>query len=77
MHPLDLFHDGNPEIPTLDQVIFLIRKDGGPSEILHDWSLLEGGIMTVSVTTDEGTESADLTLDFSGEELSRSSSRSK
>lgn len=61
----ELFVDPNPpENPTLDDVLALIKKDGGPRHILDDWNMMDDFLMDVTVRTDAGTESA--TLDASG-----------
>lgn len=45
----DIWPDGNaPENPTVDDVLAVIKKDGGARRILDDWSLLEDLSLTVS-----------------------------
>jgi hypothetical protein len=53
---LDLWPDGDaPENPTLDDVIKLIQKDGGPDRVAQDWNLLDGLAITVSNETGHRT----------------------
>jgi len=48
----DLWPDGDaPENPSLDDVVKLIQKDGGPDRVAEDWNLLEGLAITVSDET--------------------------
>lgn len=48
----ELWPDGVPENPTLDTVLEVIQRSGGPRKILQDWNLLDDITMDVSLYDD-------------------------
>jgi hypothetical protein len=51
-----LWPDGDaPENPTLDDVVALIQKCGGPDQVADDWNMLDGLSITVSDATGSRT----------------------
>ena len=62
--------DGDaPENPTIDDVLAVIKKCGGPRRMLDDWNMYDGASMGVTL---DGETPGHAVVDYDGKTLQRS-----
>ena len=70
VYSLEDFHQGSPPLnPTLDDLLEVIERAGGPGKIIEDWGLIDSQTcMDVTLVEDDEFR-ATTTVDYFGNEL--------